>query len=62
MRNRITSALLAVVILLGVVFSGERHDMGNKFGFLKANINAGLTHPETKDELKAYIKELAKEL
>ena len=48
--------------MLGVVFSGERHDMGNKFGFLKANIDVGLTHPETKDELKAYIKELAKEL
>ncbi len=48
--------------MTGVVFSGERHDMGNKFGMLKANIDVGLTHPETKDELKAYIKELAAKL
>lgn len=48
--------------MVGVVFSGERHDMGNKFGVLKANIDVGLTHPETKDELANYIKELAKKL
>lgn len=45
--------------MVGVVFSGERHDMGNKFGMLKANIDVGLTHPETRDELKEYIKNLA---
>lgn len=48
--------------MVGVVFSGERHDMGNKFGMLKANIDVGLTHPETRDELKKYIKELAEKL
>lgn len=48
--------------MIGVVFSGERHDMGNKFGVLKANIDVGLTHPETKEELAAYIKKLAQEL
>ena len=48
--------------MTGVVFSGERHDMGNKFGMLKANIDVGLVHPETKDELKAYIKKLAEEI
>ena len=47
--------------MIGVVFSGERHDMGNKFGMLKANIDVGLTHPETRDELKAYIKQLAEQ-
>ena len=44
------------------VFNGDRYDVGNKFGFLKTNIEYGLKHPETKDELKAYIKELAKTL
>ncbi|MBF7125008.1 UTP--glucose-1-phosphate uridylyltransferase GalU [Pediococcus pentosaceus] len=44
------------------VFNGDRYDVGNKFGFLKTNIEYGLKHPETKDELKNYIKELAKEL
>ncbi len=48
--------------MIGVVFSGERHDMGNKFGMLKANIDVGLTHPETKEELTAYIKQLAEKL
>lgn len=48
--------------MTGVDFSGTRYDMGNKFGILKANIEVGLNHPETKDELRQYIKELAKEL
>ena len=43
-------------------FEGERFDLGSKSGFLKANIVRGLTHPETKDELKEFIKEIAKEL
>jgi len=43
-------------------FEGNRFDMGAKTGFLKANIVKGLTHPETKDELKLFIKELAKDL
>lgn len=59
---QLTDAMKTVAVrdgMIGVVFSGERHDMGNKFGMLKANIDVGLTHPETKDELKAYIKQLA---
>lgn len=46
----------------GVDFSGTRYDMGNKFGILKANIEVGLNHPETKEDLKKYIKELAGKL
>ena len=48
--------------MIGVDFSGTRYDMGNKFGILKANIEVGLSHPEVKDELKEYIKTLAKTL
>lgn len=48
--------------ITGVDFSGTRYDMGNKFGILKANIEVGLNHPETKDELREYIKELAAKL
>ena len=36
--------------------------MGNKFGILEANIEVGLHHPDTKDELKAYIKKIAAQL
>lgn len=48
--------------ITGVDFSGTRYDMGNKFGIIKANIEVALNHPEIKDELRDYIKELAKEL
>ena len=48
--------------MIGVEFSGTRYDMGNKFGMLKANIEVGLNHPETKEELTKYIKDLAGKL
>ena len=48
--------------MIGVDFSGTRYDMGNKFGILKANIEVGLNHPEVKDELKEYIKDLANKI
>ncbi len=48
--------------VLALEYEGERYDMGSKSGFIKANIIRGLEHPETKDDLKALIKELAKEL
>lgn len=48
--------------MVGVDFVGTRYDMGNKFGILKANIEVGLKHQEVADELKAYIKELARSI
>ena len=43
-------------------FEGDRYDMGSKLGFLQANVVKGLLHPETADEFKAFIREIAKEL
>lgn len=43
-------------------FKGERHDVGNKEGYLETSIEYGLTHPETKDELRQYIINLGQEL
>ncbi|WKN28409.1 UTP--glucose-1-phosphate uridylyltransferase GalU [Apilactobacillus kunkeei] len=43
-------------------FKGNRYDTGNKFGWLQTNIEFGLKHPEVSDELKQYIKDLAKKL
>jgi len=43
-------------------FKGERFDVGNKFGYVKTNIEYGLTHPEVKDELRKYILDLSKRL
>ncbi len=48
--------------MIGVDFDGIRYDMGNKFGILKANIEVGLNHPEVADELKEFIKQIAKTL
>ena len=48
--------------MIGVDFSGVRYDMGNKFGILKANIEVGLKHPEIKEELKEYLKDLVKSI
>ena len=35
---------------------GKRYDCGSKIGYLKAMIAYGLEHPETKVELKKYLK------
>ncbi len=48
--------------MTAVEIDGNRFDIGNKFGILEANIEVGLKHPETKEQLRAYIKELAKKL
>ena len=48
--------------VVAVEYEGVRYDMGNKFGILEANIEVGLHHPDTKDELKAYIKKIAAQL
>ena len=46
--------------VIAVEFDGTVHDMGNKFGILKANIDYALEHPELSQQTKEYIKEIAK--
>lgn len=43
-------------------FKGQRYDVGNKFGYVRTNVEYGLTHPEIKDELRDYILETADKL
>lgn len=62
---QLTDAMREIAITKGmtaVEFEGKRYDMGNKFGILQAQIEVGLTHPETGEQLKNYIKEIAKTL
>ncbi len=62
---QLTDAMKTLAQTKGVVavdYDGKRYDMGNKFGILEANIEVGLKHPETKDELKAFIKKIAAEI
>lgn len=41
-------------------FKGKRYDVGNKLGMLEANIEYGLTHPELKESLLEYLKQVVK--
>ena len=62
---QLTDAMREIAVTKGmtaVEFEGKRYDMGNKFGILQAQIEVGLQHPETKDQLRDYIKKLAETL
>jgi len=48
--------------LEAITFQGTRYDAGDKFGFLHANIEFALRHPEVKEQLKKYIISKSKEL
>lgn len=43
-------------------YDGERYDVGDVMGYLEANILSGLNHPDTAEDFKTYLKDLAKEL
>ena len=39
-------------------FEGQRYDVGDKFGFIKATIDFSLNRKDLRDQVKAYLKEL----
>ena len=39
-------------------FSGRRYDLGNKLGFLQAQVEYALRHPEVKDGFREYLQGL----
>lgn len=43
-------------------FDAIRYDTGDKFGMFKATVEFGLRHPDLKDRIVEYIKEISKEL
>jgi UTP--glucose-1-phosphate uridylyltransferase len=43
-------------------FHSERHDAGDKFGYLKANIELSLRNPELMKDMKEYILSLSEKL
>ena len=49
-------------VLYGCQFEGTRHDCGNKLGFLKAQVELGLQHPDIGPDLKKYLKKACKNL
>jgi len=42
--------------------TSKRFDAGDKLGYLKANIELGLTHPEVKEDLRKYLQSLGSKL
>ncbi len=45
--------------MYGRMLEGEWLDTGDKFGFLRATVHYGLKHPETREKLAAYLKQLS---
>lgn len=52
------AALLAEFPVFAYAFSGVRYDCGNKLGYLKATVDYGLSHDETGDSFRAWLKTL----
>ncbi|MBQ3219663.1 MAG: UTP--glucose-1-phosphate uridylyltransferase [Clostridia bacterium] len=48
--------------LLASTFEGVRYDVGDKFGYIKANVEYALRSEEIGEDVKQYIKELAEKL
>ena len=48
--------------LLAKCFESRRYDAGDKLGYLQANIELGLEHPEIGSRLREYLKELARKI
>lgn len=42
----------------GYCFEGNRYDVGQKIGFLKATVEFALKHEELKDEFRRYLQDL----
>tara|TARA_R110000787_G_scaffold70764_10_gene157491 strand:- start:3130 stop:4026 length:897 start_codon:yes stop_codon:yes gene_type:complete len=38
--------------------TGKSHDCGSKLGYMKANVEYGMRHPELAEDFKAYIKQI----
>ena len=44
--------------ILAYRFAGKRYDCGSKLGFMKANVEFALKHPEIAQDFSAYLKSL----
>ena len=51
--------LLAIQDIYSFEFEGKRYDLGDKLGFVEATIEYALRREDLKQELKAYLKDIA---
>lgn len=56
------SILLEKQVVYALEFKGTRYDVGDKFGYIKANIDYALNNDEISSELSSYLKELGSKL
>lgn len=54
-------ALLAEQTVLAYEFEGTRYDCGSKLGYLKANVEMALQHPEIGSDFRDYLSGLTRE-
>lgn len=55
---QLTDAIQAMIqeqTVLAYEFEGTRYDCGSKLGYLKANVEYGLKHPELADDFRKYL-------
>jgi UTP--glucose-1-phosphate uridylyltransferase len=55
------SDLMALENILSYRFSGKRYDCGSKLGFMQANVELALKHPQIGAEFYQYLQEFQKE-
>ncbi|MGZ0043242.1 UTP--glucose-1-phosphate uridylyltransferase GalU [Paenibacillus ottowii] len=48
--------------ILAYEFDGNRHDVGEKLGFIETTIHYALQHNEIKDEVLAYMRQVIQEI
>jgi len=62
---QVTDAMRLMVrnrAMYGLKLNGKRCDIGNKEGFIKTNIEFALKRDEMSEQMRTYIRQLAKEL
>jgi UTP--glucose-1-phosphate uridylyltransferase len=60
---QLTDAMLALSRrrkLYGYEFEGTRYDLGDRLGFIKAQVGFGLKRPDLADNLRAYLESVLK--
>ena len=58
---QLTDAMRELAInenMIGVEYDGTRYDMGNKLGYMQANVEMALQHPEIGVDFAQYLQEL----
>ena len=54
--------MVASRAMYGLHFDGRRYDIGNKLDFIKTNVRFALARDELREDVKAFIRELAEDL